>query len=54
MKSPAKSFQDLLVWEKAYQCVLSSYGLSKKFSDFEIQGLTFRSNVIRNYFSRQV
>jgi hypothetical protein len=42
MKSPAKSFQDLLVWEKAYQCVLSSYGLSKKFSDFEIQGLIFQ------------
>ena len=42
MKSPAKSFQDLLAWKKAHQFVLSIYGLSKKFPDSEIQGLTFQ------------
>jgi hypothetical protein len=41
MKSPAKSLQDLLVREKAHQFVLSIQGLSKKFSDSEIYGLTF-------------
>ena len=44
MKSPAKSFQDLLIWKKTYQFVLSIYGLSKKFSDSEIYGSTFQDD----------
>jgi four helix bundle protein len=42
MRSPAKSFQDLLVWEKAHQFILSTYGLCKKLPDSEIYGLTFQ------------
>ncbi|OGG03617.1 MAG: four helix bundle protein [Candidatus Glassbacteria bacterium RIFCSPLOWO2_12_FULL_58_11] len=42
MKSPAKSFQDLLVWKKAHQSVLSIYGLTKKFPASERYGLTFQ------------
>jgi four helix bundle protein len=42
MRSPAKSFQDLLVWEKAHQLILRAYGLCKKLPDSEIYGLTFQ------------
>ncbi len=42
MESPTKSFQDILAREKTHQFVLSIYGLSKKFPDSEIQGLTFQ------------
>jgi len=42
MKAPAKSFQDLLVWKKVHQFVLNIYGLSKKFPESEIYGLTFQ------------
>jgi four helix bundle protein len=40
MRVPARSFQDLIVWQKAHQFVLSVYGISKMFPDNEIYGLT--------------
>jgi len=40
MRSPAKSFQDLVVWRKAHQFVLSVYDLTEKFPGTEVYGLT--------------
>ena len=37
---PAKSFQDLLVWQKAHQFVLSVYNYSDYFPQKEVYGLT--------------
>jgi len=37
---PAKSFQDLIVWQKAHQFVLDVYRLTEKFPSSEIYGLT--------------
>ena len=37
---PAKSFQDLIVWQKAHQFVLDVYRLTEKFPRSEIYGLT--------------
>jgi four helix bundle protein len=37
---PARSFQDLIVWQKAHQFVLGVYRLSKAFPREEIYGLT--------------
>ena len=37
---PARNFQDLIVWQKAHQFVLSVYRLSKQFPREEIYGLT--------------
>jgi four helix bundle protein len=39
-RSPAKCFQDLIVWQKAHQFVLSVYRYSELFSKVEIYGLT--------------
>jgi four helix bundle protein len=39
-RSPAKSFQDLIVWQKAHQFVLSVYNYSDYFPQKEIYGLT--------------
>jgi len=39
-KSPAKSFQDLIVWQKAHQFVLSVYQFSEAFPQKEMYGLT--------------
>jgi len=36
----AKTFEDLLVWQKAHQFVLSIYKLTKKFPKHELFGLT--------------
>lgn len=36
----AKSFNDLIVWQKAHQFVLSVYRLSDRFPKSEIYGLT--------------
>jgi len=36
----AKNFQDLIVWQKAHQFVLSVYKASRKFPNSEIYGLT--------------
>ncbi len=39
-RKPAKRFQDLIVWQKAHQLVLSVYRCSKDFPRSEIYGLT--------------
>jgi four helix bundle protein len=39
-KLPAKTFQDLIVWQKAHQFVLSIYHFSETFPNKEIYGLT--------------
>ncbi len=39
-RPPAKSFQDLIVWQKAHQFVLSVYRCSENFPRKEIYGLT--------------
>jgi four helix bundle protein len=36
----AKTFQDLIVWQKAHQFVLDIYRLTENFPDREIYGLT--------------
>lgn len=40
MREPAKRFEDLVVWQKAHQLVLSVYRLSRTFPQSEIYGLT--------------
>jgi four helix bundle protein len=40
MKKPAKTFEDLLVWQKAHQFVLAVYCLSQNFPRSEAYGLT--------------
>ena len=37
---PAKSFEDLIVWQKAHQLTLAVYGLTKEFPRDEIYGLS--------------
>ena len=39
MREPAKSFQDLIVWQKAHEFVLIAYCFSSAFSKSEIYGL---------------
>ena len=39
-RPPAKRFQDLVVWQKAHQCVLSIYRYSESFPKNELYGLT--------------
>ncbi len=39
-REPAKSFQDLIVWQKAHQLVLDTYSFSSNFPKSEIYGLT--------------
>jgi len=38
MRKPAKTFEDLLVWQKAYLFVLAVYRLSMAFPKYEIYG----------------
>ena len=40
VRSPARSFQDLIVWQKAHQFVLDIYRFTDKFPQKEIYGLT--------------
>jgi four helix bundle protein len=40
MKSPAKKFQDLVVWQKAHKFVLKLYKLTKRLPKEELYGLT--------------
>jgi four helix bundle protein len=37
---PARTFQDLIVWQKAHEFVLDAYRLSKNFPREEIYSLT--------------
>jgi four helix bundle protein len=39
-KMPAKSFQDLIVWQKAHKFVLAAYSFSGEFPKTEMYGLT--------------
>ena len=39
-RPPAKSFQDLIVWQKAHEFVLGVYKVSKGFPRDEVYGLT--------------
>jgi four helix bundle protein len=39
-RQPAKDFQDLIVWQKAHQFVLSIYRFTKIFPKEELYGLT--------------
>jgi hypothetical protein len=39
-REPAKNFQDLIVWQKAHQFVLSTYRFSSEFPKTEVYGLT--------------
>jgi len=40
MRAPAKTFEDLVVWQKAHQFVLAVYRLSRMFPRSEIYGLS--------------
>jgi four helix bundle protein len=40
MRSPAKTFEDLVVWQKAHQLVLEVYRLTREFPRSEIYGLS--------------
>ena len=40
MREPAKTFEDLLVWQKAHLFVLTVYRLSATFPNHEIFGLS--------------
>jgi four helix bundle protein len=40
MREPAKTFEDLIVWQKAHQFVLEVYQITGKFPQHEIYGLT--------------
>ncbi len=40
MRKPAKTFQDLIVWQKAHQFVLGVYKYTKKFPKHELYGLS--------------
>ncbi|GJQ57924.1 MAG: hypothetical protein SCALA701_07250 [Candidatus Scalindua sp.] len=39
-RKPVKSFQELVVWQKAHELVLSIYRFSKDFPKSEMYGLT--------------
>ena len=39
-KQPAKTFHDLVMWQKAHQFVLDSYKISENFPKQEMYGLT--------------
>jgi four helix bundle protein len=41
-RQPAKTFQDLIVWQKAHKWVLSIYSYTKSFPKSEIYGLTLQ------------
>ena len=40
MRKPAKTFQDLIVWQKSYKFVLNIYKLTNEFPKSEIYGLS--------------
>lgn len=40
MRKPARCFQDLIVWQKAHEFVLSVYRMTSAFPKSEIYGLT--------------
>ncbi len=40
MRQPAKTFEDLIVWQKAHRFVLLVYQFTSQFSKSEIYGVT--------------
>jgi four helix bundle protein len=40
LRSPAKSFENLIVWQKAHQFVLGIYRFTENFPNKEVYGLT--------------
>jgi len=40
MRQPARTFQDLIVWQKAHQFVLNVYKLTSQFPKTEVFGLS--------------
>ncbi|MEX0846064.1 MAG: four helix bundle protein [Balneolaceae bacterium] len=40
MRKPAKTFRDLIVWQKAHQFVLHTYQYTKQFPKHELYGLS--------------
>lgn len=40
MRKPAKTFKDLIVWQKAHELVLEIYDYTKGFPKSELYGLT--------------
>lgn len=48
MREPSKTFEDLLVWQKAHQFVIEIYQLTGDFPKHEIYGLTaqFRRSAV--------
>jgi hypothetical protein len=47
---PARTFQDLVVWQKAHQFVLSVYRITKAFPREEMYGLTSQFRLPRFQF----
>ncbi len=41
-RKPARKFEDLLVWKKAHEFVLSTYRFSAKFPQHELYGLSLQ------------
>ena len=41
-RTPARTFEDLVVWQKAHQFVLSVYHLTESFPKSELYGLTLQ------------
>ncbi|MDR9415514.1 MAG: four helix bundle protein [Gracilimonas sp.] len=40
MRKPAKTFRDLIVWQKAPKFLLETYKYTKKFPKYELYGLS--------------
>lgn len=61
MNAPSRSFRELIVWQKAHQLVLRTYGLTKKYPKEELFGLTSQmrrsavsvaANIVEGYRKR--
>ena len=50
--TPAKSFTDLFVWQRAHELVLGIYRLSEDFPDKELYGLTSSQNKLKEFSRR--
>jgi four helix bundle protein len=51
MREPAKTFEDLLVWQKAHRFVLAVYPLTQTFPRAEVYGL---SSQFRRAYSQAI
>ena len=48
MRKPVKTFEDLLVWQKAHLFVLAVYCLSMAFPKYEIYGYILNSEYLNS------